>query len=111
MAGSGRLLLIPGSATGIRVVAIEHGLEIVAIVILMHGAALRFWNYAFYCGAIAAEVLILVDLPQPSTYSAVGYRVLWTVCGAGIGLLVMLLAGVLARRSGRKPPEPGARPA
>jgi Fusaric acid resistance protein-like len=100
------LLLIPASETGIRLLAIEHGLEVVAIVILMHGAAIRFWNYALYCGAIAAGVLILVDLPQPSNYSAVGYRVLWTVCGVGIGLLVMLLAGLLAR----KPPRPTTQP-
>jgi hypothetical protein len=43
----------------------------------------RFWNYALYTGAIAAGVLILVDLPQPSNYGAEGYRVLWTLCGAG----------------------------
>lgn len=74
-------------------------------------AAIRFWNYALYCGAIAAGVLILVDLPQPSDYSAVGYRVLWTVCGVGIGVLVMVLAGLLARRSAGKTPKPATRPA
>jgi hypothetical protein len=100
------LLLIPASETGIRLLVIEHGLEVVAIVILMHAAAIRFWNYALYCAAIAAGVLILVDLPQPSSYSAVGYRVLWTVCGVGIGLLVMLLAGLLAG----KPQNPTAEP-
>src|SRR6266536_3238713 len=78
---------------------------VVALVILMHGAAIRFWNYALYCGAIAAGVLILVDRPQPGSYSAVGYRVLWTLCGVAIGVLVMLLAGLLARRTARTPPE------
>jgi hypothetical protein len=82
------------------------GLEVVALVLLMHGAATRFWNYALYCAAIAAGVLILVDLPQPSDYAAEGYRVLWTVCGAGIGLLVMLLAGLLAKRTAKTPPQP-----
>ncbi len=102
------LLLIPASETGLRLVAIEHGLEVVAIILLMHGAAIRFWNYALYSAAIAAGVLILVDLPQPSSYSAVGYRVLWTVCGVGISLLVMLLAGLLAKRPARTPPQPAA---
>ncbi len=105
------LLLIPASETGLRLLAVEHGLAIVALVILMHGAAIRFWNYALYCGAIAAGVLILVDLPQPGSYSAVGYRVLWTLCGVGIGLLVMLLAGLLARRTARTPPKPTTQPA
>jgi len=67
----------------------------------MHGAATRFWNYCLYCAAIAAGVLILVDLPQPSNFDAVGYRVAWTAAGVGIGVLVMLLAGLLAKRTGK----------
>ena len=77
----------------------------------MHGAAVRFWNYAFYTGAIAAGVLILVDLPQPSNYSAEGYRLLWTVCGVAIGTLVMLLAGLLAKRTAKAPSQPAPQPA
>jgi hypothetical protein len=105
------LLLIPASETGLKLLAIEHGLEIVALVILMHAAAIRFWNYALYCGAIAAGVLILVDLPQPSNYAAVGYRVLWTLCGVAVGVLVMLLAGLLAKRPHNVPPQPATQPA
>jgi hypothetical protein len=41
------------------------------LVILMHGAAIRSWNYALYCGVIAA----------------------------GISVLVMLLTGLLAKRT------------
>jgi hypothetical protein len=67
----------------------------------MHAAAIRFWNYAFYCAAIAAGVLILVDLPQPSNFGAEGDRVLWTLSGAGIGVVVMLLASPLANHAGR----------
>jgi uncharacterized membrane protein YccC len=105
------LLLIPASEHGLRLFAVERGLEVVALVLLMHGAAIRFANYALYCGAIAAGVLILVDLPQPSSYSAEGYRVLWTLCGVGIGVLVMLLAGLLAKRTAKAPPQPAAQPA
>jgi hypothetical protein len=110
-AAAALLLLIPASETGLRLLAVEHGLAILALVILMHGAAIRFWNYALYCAAIAAGVLLLVDLPQPGSYSAVGYRVLWTACGAGIGLLVMLLADLLAKRTARTPPKPTTQPA
>jgi fusaric acid resistance family protein len=104
------LLLIPASEHGLRLFAVERGLEVVALVVLMHGAAIRFWNYALYCGAIAAGVLILVDLPQPSSYSAEGYRVLWTLCGVGIGVLVMFLAGLLAKRTTKTQPQPAAQP-
>ena len=99
------LLLIPANETGLRLLAIVHGLEIVAIVLLMHAIAIRFWNYAIYCAAIAAGALILVDLPQPGNFDAVGYRVAWTASGVGIGVLVMLLAGLLAKRTRNVPPQ------
>jgi Fusaric acid resistance protein-like len=105
------LLLLPLSEHGLRLFAISRGLEVVAIIILMHAAAIRFWNYALYCGAIAAGVLIMIDLPQPSDYAAEGYRVLWTLCGVGVGVLVMFLAGLLARRTAKAPPQPAAQPA
>ena len=92
-------------------ISIRHALEVVMIVFFLHGAAIRFWNYAFYTGAIAAGVLILVDLPQPSNYSAEGYRLLWTLCGVAIGVLVMLLAGLLARRPAKAPPQRATEPA
>ena len=105
------LLLIPASEHGLRLFAISRGLEVVAIIVLMHAAAIRFWNYALYCGAIAAAVLIMIDLPQPSSYAAEGYRVLWTLCGVGIGALVMFLAGLLAKRTAKAPPRPATQPA
>jgi Fusaric acid resistance protein-like len=98
-AAAALLLLIPANEHGLRLLSITHGLEVVALVLFMHAAGIRFWNYAFYCGAIAAGVLLLMDLPQPSNYGAEGYRVLWTLCGVAIGVLVMLLAGLLAKRA------------
>jgi uncharacterized membrane protein YdcZ (DUF606 family) len=79
---------------------------VVAIVLLMHGVAIRFWNYALYCGIIAAAALILLNLPQPSNYAAEGDRVLWTLCGGGIGVLIMFLARLLAKRTAKAPPQP-----
>jgi hypothetical protein len=97
-AAAALLLLIPANEHGLRFLSITFGLEVVAIVLLMHAAGIRFWNYAFYTAAVAAAVLILLDLPQPSNYGAEGYRVLWTLCGVAIGVLVMLLAGLLGKR-------------
>ena len=98
-AAAALLLLIPANEHGLRLLAITHGLEVVAIVLFMHAAGIRFWNYAFYCGAVAAGSLVLLDLPQPSNYGTEGYRVLWALCGVVIGVLVMLLAGLLAKRA------------
>ncbi|MEV8420040.1 FUSC family protein [Streptomyces niveus] len=104
-AAAALLLLLPTGEHGLRLFAVERGLEVVALVLFMHAAAVRFWNYALYAAAIAAGVLILVDLPQPSDYAAEGYRVLWTVCGVGIGLLVMLVASLIAKHTPKAPPQ------
>ncbi|MFB6949584.1 FUSC family protein [Streptomyces niveus] len=103
---AGLLLLVPTGEHGLRLFAVERGLEVVALVLLMHAAGIRFWNYTLYSAAIAAGALILVDLGQPSDYAAEGYRVLWTLCGVGISLIVMLLAGLLARRASRTRSQP-----
>jgi uncharacterized membrane protein YccC len=105
------LLLLPASEHGLRLFAMDRGLEVVAIVILMHGAAIRFWNYALYAAAIAAAVLVMSDLTEPSNYSAEGERVLWTLCGVGIGAIVMLLAGLFSKRRAKTPPQPVSQPA
>jgi Fusaric acid resistance protein-like len=102
------LLLIPANVHGLHLVAVTRGLEVVALVLLAHAVATRFWNYAIYCAAIAAGVLTLMDLLQPTDYSAEGYRVLWTLCGVAIAALVMLLAGLLAKRTVKAPPQPPA---
>ncbi|HTR93136.1 MAG TPA: FUSC family protein [Trebonia sp.] len=106
------LLLIPANEHGLRLLIVDHGLTVVALVLMMHAAATRMWNYALYCGVVAAAVLLLVDLPQPTNYSAEGYRVLWTLCGVGLSVIVMLLAELLGRRRAAKaPPRPAKQPA
>jgi hypothetical protein len=57
-------------------------------------------------------VLLLIDLPQPTNYSAEGYRLLWVLCGVAIGVAVMFLAGLLGkRRAAKAPPQPARQPA
>jgi hypothetical protein len=105
------LLLIPVNETGLKLFAVTHGLEVVALVLIAHAVAVNLWNYALYTAAIAAGVLILVDLPQPSNYGAEGYRILWTLCGVGIAVIVMFLADRLAKsRAAAKQPIPAGQP-
>jgi uncharacterized membrane protein YccC len=96
---AGLVLLIPANLHGLRLFSVDRGLEVVAIVLVMHAVAIRMWNYAMYTGAIAAAVLILLDLPQPTDYAAEGYRVAWTLAGVAIGVFVLLLGGLLAKRT------------
>jgi fusaric acid resistance family protein len=105
------LLLIPANEHGLKLVSTTHGLEMVALVFFLYAAAVRFWNYAFYYGAMSTAVLLMLDLTQPSDYGAEGYRVLWALCGAGIAVVVMLLAGLLAKRTTKAPQPPADVPA
>jgi hypothetical protein len=95
------LLLIPAAEHGLKLLTIDLGFQTVAIILLMHAVASRFYNYAVYYAAITAAVLLLLDAPHPSNYSAVGDRVLWTLAGVGIGVLVMFLADLLGNRAKR----------
>lgn len=87
------LLLMPPGEHGVRLFAVERGLEAVALVLFAHGAAIRSWSRTYCTAAVVAGALVLMDLPQHSGHTADGYRVLWTLCGAATGLFVMWLAG------------------
>jgi hypothetical protein len=102
------LLLIPASVHGLHLVAVTLGLEAVALVLLAHAAATRFLSYAVFYTFVSAGVLTLIDVLQPTDYSAEGYRVLWVFCGVAIGVLVMLLAGLLGRHKAKTSPQPPA---
>ena len=103
------LLLIPANVHGLNLLVLDSGLGVVAVVLLIHGVGIRFWNYALYYSAISAGVLLLLDLGQPTDYAAEGYRLLWAFCGVAIAVVVMFLAGLLAkRRPAKTPPQPAS---
>ena len=97
------VLLIPASEHGLNLVSITIGLSVVALVLLVHAVAMLFWNYALYAAALTAGILMLSDLLRPSDYATEAARVAWTLCGVGIAVLVMLLAGLLAQRTTKAP--------
>jgi uncharacterized membrane protein YccC len=65
---AGLLLLIPANVHGLRLFAIDRGLEVVALELLIHGVGIRFYNYALYCSAISAATL-LDGISSPSIVS------------------------------------------
>lgn len=110
-AAAALLMLVAASESGLKLISIKHALEVVAIVFLLHGAAIRFWNYAFYTAAIAAGVLLAIALPHPSNYSAELDRVLYTLIGVAIAVLVMLLGDLLAKLNAKAPVRAAPHPA
>ena len=82
-------------------------LEVVIVILGTLAGSIRAVNYAFYCTAMAGMVLIAEDLPHPSNLATEGRRVLFTFAGVGIAVVVMLLAGLLQKRTAKPaPPAP-----
>jgi Fusaric acid resistance protein-like len=76
-------------------------LEVVIVILGTLAGSIRAVNYAFYCAALAGAVLIAEDLPHPSNLATEGRRVLFTLAGVGIAVLVMLLVGLLQKRTAK----------
>ena len=83
----------------------QHALEVVIIIFGAIAASIRAVNYALYCAAVAAAVLIAMDLPNPSNLGNEGQRVLFTFIGVGIAVVIMLVANLLQKRTATSPPQ------
>jgi hypothetical protein len=104
---AGALLGAAVAALFLLTVDSKHALEVVIVLLAVLAASIRTVNYAFYCAAIAGFVLIAMDLPHPSDFADEGRRVLFTLAGVGIGVLVMLLANLLQKRSSKGEAQTG----
>ena len=93
---------VVGAAVAALVLLTVHNKIALALVIVVVGAlagAIRAANYAWYCAAVAATVLIGMDLPHPTNLADEGRRILFTFVGVGIAVAVMLLANLLTKRT------------
>lgn len=77
----------------------KHVLEVAIIIVGGIAVSIRGVNYALYCAAVAAAVLIGIDLSHPHDLGDEGRRVLFTFVGVGIAVVVMLIANVLQKRN------------
>ncbi len=93
-----------GAAAAIPILILvgnKHALEVIIILLAGLGIAIKGVNYAYYAAAIACAALIAADLPQPTDYAAEGRRVLFTMIGVGIGVIVMFVADRLQKHSAK----------
>jgi uncharacterized membrane protein YccC len=103
---------VSGAILGAAVAAIflltvhnKHALEVVIVLLAALAVSIRTVNYALYCAAIAASVLIAIDLAHPTNFASEGRRVLFTLAGVGIGLAFTLLTFLLQRRRAKATPQ------
>jgi uncharacterized membrane protein YgaE (UPF0421/DUF939 family) len=79
----------------------KHALEVVIVLLGAFAASFRAVNNTIYCAAVAGAVLVGLDLPHPTSLSAETDRVLFTLAGVGIAVVVMALAGLLNKRTAK----------
>jgi len=77
----------------------KYALGVVIVILGALAGSIRAVNYALYCAAVAGAVLIAMDLPHPSNLADEGRRVLFTLLGVGIAVVVMFLANLLQKRT------------
>ena len=79
----------------------RHVLQGVVVVLGAFAASFRAATYALYCAAMATLVLIAEDVTHPTNFSAEGRRVLFTFLGLGIGIAVLVLGGLIQKRTAK----------
>jgi uncharacterized membrane protein YccC len=95
------------AALVLLVVDNRTALQVIIVVLFTLAASIRTVNYAWYTAAVAGAILIAMDVPHPSSLTAEGRRILWTLAGVGIAVIVMFLADRLQKRAAKAaPPAP-----
>lgn len=99
---------ILGAALAALVLLTVHDkgvLDVIMLVLVVMGVALRGVNYAIYTAMTAAFVLIALDLGDPTNLGAEARRVLFTFAGVGIAVVGTFLANLLQKRTARATPQ------
>jgi len=93
------------AAAFLLTVASKHVLVVAIVIFFTAMASLFKVNYALFCAALAGAVLIALDLPDPTNFSAEGRRVLYTFAGVALAVVVTFLLDRLKKRSAVAPPK------
>jgi hypothetical protein len=85
----------------------KTALEVVIVVLFALAGSIRTVSYTWYTAAVAGAVLIAMDVPHPTDFASEGRRILFTLAGVGIAVIVMFLADRLQKRAAKAaPPAP-----
>jgi hypothetical protein len=101
--------IVGAAVAALVLLAVDNraALEAVIVVLFALAASIRTVNYTWYTAAVAGAILIAMDVPHPSSLTDEGRRILWTLAGVGIAVIVMFLADRLQKRTAQAaPPAP-----
>jgi hypothetical protein len=103
---------VAGTIAGAAVAAVvllavgnRTALEVVIVVLFALAGAIRTVSYTWYTAAVAGAVLIAADIPHPANLTDEGRRILFTLAGVGISIIVLLLAGLLQKHLAKAAPK------
>ena len=103
---------VAGTIAGAAVAALvllavdnRTALEVIIVVLFALAGSIRTVSYTWYTAAVAGAVLIAADVPHPSNLTDEGRRILFTLAGVGISIIVLLLAGLLQKRAAKRHPN------
>jgi hypothetical protein len=101
--------LIGALVAAVFLLTVESKHALVAVIVIFFAAMASLFkvNYALFCAALAAAVLIALDLPNPTNFSDEGRRVLYTLAGVLLAVIVSLLMERLKKRSATAAPAAG----
>ena len=99
--------IVGAAVAALVLLAVDNrtALEVVIVVLFALAGSIRTVSYTFYCAAIAGAVLIAADIPHPSNLTDEGRRILFTLAGVGISIIVLLLAGLLQKHAAKAAPK------
>jgi len=105
--------IVGAAAAALVLLAVDNrtALEVIIVVLLALAGSIRTVSYTWYTAAVAGAVLIAADVPHPSDLSHEARRILFTLAGVGISIIVLLLAGLLQKHTAKAPPQAPAHPA
>jgi Fusaric acid resistance protein-like len=80
-------------------------LEVIIVVLFALAGSIRTVSYTWYTAAVAGAGLIAADIPHPTDLTHEAQRILFTLAGVGISIIVLLLAGLLQKRAAKAAPK------
>ena len=99
--------IVGAAVAALVLLAVDNktALEVIIVVLFALAGSIRTVSYTWYTAAVAGAVLIAVDMPHPTNLTDEGRRILFTLAGVGIAVIVLFLAGLLQKHAAKAAPR------